>query len=270
MFIIQEIRIGREATAPLRGRVFKISKKSAFLLNNKVRRSPGTKHCSSLCSQSEGANIVAAKHELKIQQSHAPERWSCSLCVRGPHFANKVSYNAGAATDDCAGAAQISAARALPLSLIFSGFLTPYFRGPRSFFPRCSPLPALSSLFSDSLCPSANLGADADASAPRHVRLCSQIRLHQPPDSLASAPAFAGRHRASFWKKTWRCVPMRPWRFKIRLSPSVSGHSAVCLLSCATKICRAETNIKKSRDIPPNSQKLLLLLPVSIYLRKKT
>ena len=50
-----------------------------------------------------GANIAAAKHELKIQQSHAPERWSCSLRVRGPHFASKVSYNAGAATDDYAG-----------------------------------------------------------------------------------------------------------------------------------------------------------------------
>ena len=50
-----------------------------------------------------GTNIVAAKHELKIQQSHAPERWSCSLRVRGPHFASKVSYNAGAATDDCVG-----------------------------------------------------------------------------------------------------------------------------------------------------------------------
>ena len=150
---------------------------------------------------------MAAKHELKIQQSHAPELWSCSLCVRGPHFASKVSYNAGAATDDYAGAAQIFAARALPLSLIFSGFLTPYLRGPRPFFPRCSPLPALSSLFSDSLCPSANLGADANASAPRRVRLCSQIRLHQPPDSLASAPAFAGRHRASSWIKNMALRP---------------------------------------------------------------
>ena len=37
---------------------------------------------------------VAAQHELKIQQSHAPERWSCSLRVRGPHFASKVSYSA--------------------------------------------------------------------------------------------------------------------------------------------------------------------------------
>ena len=31
------------------------------------------------------------------------ERWSYSLRVRGPHFASKVSYNAGAATDDYAG-----------------------------------------------------------------------------------------------------------------------------------------------------------------------
>ena len=69
-----------------------------------------------------GANIVAAKHELIIQQSHDPEPWSCSLRVRGPHFASKVSYNAGAAIDDYVGAAQISAARALPLSLIFSVF----------------------------------------------------------------------------------------------------------------------------------------------------
>ena len=29
--------------------------------------------------------------------------WSYSLRVRGPHFASKVSYNAGAATDDYAG-----------------------------------------------------------------------------------------------------------------------------------------------------------------------
>jgi|GEM_PF-2065147 len=27
------------------------------------------------------------------------ERWSCSLRVRAPHFASKVSYNAGAATE---------------------------------------------------------------------------------------------------------------------------------------------------------------------------
>ena len=50
-----------------------------------------------------GTNIVATKHELEIQQRYAPERWSYSLRVRGPHFASKVSYNAGAATDDCVG-----------------------------------------------------------------------------------------------------------------------------------------------------------------------
>ena len=65
-----------------------------------------------------GTNIVAAKHELKIQQSHAPELWSCSLRVRDPHFASKVSYNAGAATDDYA--AQISAARAILHQYLYS------------------------------------------------------------------------------------------------------------------------------------------------------
>ena len=68
-----------------------------------IWRKSEAKHCSSLCSQSEGANIVVTKHGLKIQQSYAPERWPRSLRVRGPHFASKVSYNAGAATDDCVG-----------------------------------------------------------------------------------------------------------------------------------------------------------------------
>ena len=60
-----------------------------------IRRSSEAKHCSSLCSQSEGGEYCGGQ-ALKIQQSHAPERWSCSLRVRGPHFASKVSYNAGA------------------------------------------------------------------------------------------------------------------------------------------------------------------------------
>ena len=60
-----------------------------------IRPRSEAKHCSSLCSQSEGGEYCGGQ-ALKIQQSHAPERWSCSLRVRGPHFASKVSYNAGA------------------------------------------------------------------------------------------------------------------------------------------------------------------------------
>ena len=59
-----------------------------------------------------GTNNAATKHGLKIQQSHAPVRWPFSLRVRPPHFASKVSYSAGAATDDCAGQRKV-----LPLPL---------------------------------------------------------------------------------------------------------------------------------------------------------
>ena len=62
-----------------------------------MQRSSEAKHCSSLCSQSEG-DEYCGDQALKIQQSYAPERWPCSLRVRGPHFASKVSYSAGAAT----------------------------------------------------------------------------------------------------------------------------------------------------------------------------
>ena len=50
-----------------------------------------------------GTNIAAAKHGMKTQQGHGLEHVPCSLRVRGPHFASKVSYNAGAATDDRTG-----------------------------------------------------------------------------------------------------------------------------------------------------------------------
>ena len=62
-----------------------------------MQRSSEAKHCSSLCSQSEGDEYCGGQ-ALKIQQSQGPTRWPCSLRVRGPHFASKVSYSAGAAT----------------------------------------------------------------------------------------------------------------------------------------------------------------------------
>ena len=68
-----------------------------------LRRRPEAKHCSSLCSQSEGDEYCGGQTRLKIQRRYALKRWLISLRVRGPHFASKVSYNAGAATDDCAG-----------------------------------------------------------------------------------------------------------------------------------------------------------------------
>ena len=71
------------------------------------------KHCSSLCSQSEGGEYCGGQARAENPTKSWPERWSCLLRVRGPHFARKVSYNAGAATDDYAALTQISAARAL-------------------------------------------------------------------------------------------------------------------------------------------------------------
>ena len=68
-----------------------------------IRRRSEAKHCSSLCSQSEGGEYCGGQTRLKIQQSHAPKRWPYSLRVRAPHFASKVSYNAGASTDDYVG-----------------------------------------------------------------------------------------------------------------------------------------------------------------------
>ena len=92
-----------------------------------MQRRPEAKHCSSLCLQSEGDEYCGSQTRLKIQQSHAPERWPYSLRVRGPHFASKVSYNAGAATDDCAGQRKspLRGRWCLFTDLDFLGFWTP-------------------------------------------------------------------------------------------------------------------------------------------------
>ena len=52
------------------------------------------KHCSSLCSQSEGGEYYGGQARAENPRKPCPR---FSLRVRGPHFASKVSYNAGAA-----------------------------------------------------------------------------------------------------------------------------------------------------------------------------
>ena len=59
-----------------------------------IGQSPEAKHCSSLCSQSEGDEFYG-KHIVKERVESG--LMAFSLRVRGPHFASKVSYNAGAA-----------------------------------------------------------------------------------------------------------------------------------------------------------------------------
>ena len=92
------------------GRVFKIQENLCGVLSQiarrlrcsdkrrhaNIRRRSEAQHCSSLCSQSEGDEYCGGQTRLKIQRRYALKRWLCSLRVRGPHFASKVSYNVGA------------------------------------------------------------------------------------------------------------------------------------------------------------------------------
>ena len=114
-FKIETIKVGREAL--LKGWGVKIQKSLCAIFDQIVwrlrhrykercanmQRRPEAKHCSSLCSQSEGDEYCGGQTRLKIQRRYALKRWLYSLRVRGPHFASKVSYNAGAATDDYVG-----------------------------------------------------------------------------------------------------------------------------------------------------------------------
>ena len=96
-----------------------------------IRRRSEAKHCSSLCSQSEGDEYCGGQTRLKIQRRYTLKRWLYSLRVRGPHFASKVSYNAGAATDGYAGQCKtlLRGRCRLFVNLELSEFLTPYLLG---------------------------------------------------------------------------------------------------------------------------------------------
>ena len=97
----RKIKIGREATAPLKGRAFKIeiSKVSGSTLVAEICTDPHNRllrrqHCSSLCSQSEGhehvANMTNALGHNFVDFQLVLGRHN----IRPPHFASKVSYSA--------------------------------------------------------------------------------------------------------------------------------------------------------------------------------
>ena len=90
-----------------------------------IQRRPEAKHCSSLCSQSEGANIMAAKHELKIQQSHGPEAQTMFATCSWPSLCEQSELQYWRRNRRLCGPVQISAARALPLTFDISILNTP-------------------------------------------------------------------------------------------------------------------------------------------------
>ncbi len=100
----KKIKVGREATAPLKGRAFKIeiSKVSGSALVAKICTDPHNRllrrqHCSSLCLQSEGHEHVA---NMTNALGHDFVGFSVLVRhnIRPPHFASKVSYSASPQT----------------------------------------------------------------------------------------------------------------------------------------------------------------------------
>ena len=177
-----------------------------------MQRRSEAKHCSSLCSQSEGANFVATKQGLKIQQSHTPERWSCSLHIRGPHFASKVSYNAGAATSDCVDQ------RKSPLQ-------------------GCCRRPFIFPIAH--LCLSANAGAETNASGSRHERIWEQTQTRLGAETNASGSRDERTREQRRTHTGWRSpkgigAEAEAMFFRLSALSPVSGHQRQ-LAACTEK-----------------------------------
>ncbi len=96
----RKIKVGKEATAPLKGRAFKIeiSKVSGSALVAEICTDPHNRllrrqHCSSLCLQSEGHEHVANMASA-LGQDFVGFSVLVRHNIRPPHFASKVSYSA--------------------------------------------------------------------------------------------------------------------------------------------------------------------------------
>ena len=122
-------KVGKEAPAPLKGRVFKIQKNfCAFLSQIAWRmwhrckwhradfwRRPGAKHCSSLCSQSEGGEYCGDQARAENPTKLCPRALAMFATCSWPSLCEQSELQCWRRNRRLCGPVQISAARALPL-----------------------------------------------------------------------------------------------------------------------------------------------------------
>ena len=193
--------------------------KSAFLLNNKVRRNPGAKHCSSLCSQSEGDEYCGGQARAENPTKSCPRALVMFATCSWPSLCEQSELQCWRRNRRLCGRSANFRCEGATAKLDFLWILNALLSMAETLLPRVAVRFLCSHVFPPTSYARqrtwgqtrSSLLPDAFVSAPRFGCISPQIRPNQPPDSLASAPVFAGRHRACFLeKKTWRCVPMRP------------------------------------------------------------
>ena len=107
---------------------FVAKKNLCFLLNNKVQRSSGAKHCSSLCSQSEGGEYWAAQPRAENPTKLCPRALVMFATCSWPSLCEQSELQCWRRNRRLCGPVQISAARALPLTFDISILNTQSFR----------------------------------------------------------------------------------------------------------------------------------------------
>ena len=94
----------------------KFKKSLRFLLNNKVRRSSGAKHCSSLCSQSEGDEYCGGQARAENPTKSCSRALVMFATCSWPSLCEQSELQCWRRNRRLRGPVQISAARALPLT----------------------------------------------------------------------------------------------------------------------------------------------------------
>ena len=94
-----------------------------------MRRSSGAKHCSSLCSQSEGVEYCGGQARAKNPSKSCPRALVMFAACSWPSLCEQSELQCWRRNRRLCGSAQISAARALPLTLISLDIERPIFQG---------------------------------------------------------------------------------------------------------------------------------------------
>ena len=149
-----------------------------------MQRRSEAKHCSSLCSQSEGGEFCGDQAGTKIQQSHTPRALVMFATYPWPSLCEQSELQCWRRNKRLCGSTQISAARVLPPTFYISEFC------PLMFVSE-------SGSRDERIWEQArtHLGAEANASGSRHERIWEQRRTRLGAETNESGMVFAKRHR---------------------------------------------------------------------------
>ena len=149
-----------------------------------MQRRSEAKHCSSLCSQSEGDEYYGGQARAENPTKLCPRALAMFATCSWPSLCEQSELQCWRRNKRLCGSTQISAARVLPPTFYISSFCTLMFV--------CESGSRDERIWEQAR---THLGAEANASGSRHERIWEQRRTRLGAETNESGMVFAKRHR---------------------------------------------------------------------------